>query len=119
MIPDLTRLNVALRAVGLGELKLYRWLRNYESFGSAIKKAEASCEVRMVRAIAKLSLKDWRAAAWWLERRHPESWGKRVALTGSVQLEASTVASVDQQRVVDEIFGLGAPEAVRTDLGQP
>lgn len=45
-------------------------------FGDAVKKAEAECEVRNVAIVLKAAPKTWQAAAWWLERRRKEVYGR-------------------------------------------
>jgi hypothetical protein len=74
----------------------------YRDFWNAVKKAEADCEVRNVGIIQmacqggqvlerktvtkadgavevseKYSRAEWTAAAWWLERRRPDDWGRK------------------------------------------
>lgn len=46
-------------------------------FFEAVKKAEANAEVAMAAIIRKASNESWQAAAWWLERRFPDKWGRR------------------------------------------
>jgi transposase len=48
----------------------------YAAFAQAMERAEAMGEARCARLIDEASLTDWRPAAWWLERRHPEEWGR-------------------------------------------
>lgn len=57
---------------------------SYGDFCLAIKKAEAQAEVRLVQLWQGLLPTDWKAIATFLERRHPEKWGRRhsVELTG-------------------------------------
>lgn len=60
------------------------WLHRYPTFLAAVEKAESDAEVAMVANIRK-AVNDgtWTAAAWWLERRRYQDWGKvdRVELT--------------------------------------
>ena len=35
----------------------------------------AQAEARAVLLLHRASQRDWRASAWWLERRYPERWG--------------------------------------------
>lgn len=52
------------------------WMKKLE-FSEAIKKAESSCKKRNIDMIQKASITTWQAAAWWLERKHPEEFGLR------------------------------------------
>jgi len=38
---------------------------------------DALSEARAVVLILRAAQTDWRASAWWLERRHPERWALR------------------------------------------
>jgi len=49
----------------------------YIEFSNAIKKAEADAEARDVLIIGKAAESQWQAAAWRLERKFPEKWGRR------------------------------------------
>ena len=81
-----SRACAAIRA-GTSERTLYRWLaqgrrgrKPFVAFMSALKKAEADSEAVAVVAIRDAADKHWQAAAWWLERKFPESWARDAAL---------------------------------------
>jgi hypothetical protein len=84
------RKHSALRA-GTSARTVRMWLQNarrprakaeYVAFAAAMKKAEADAVARNVALIQKAAQDGtWTAAAWWLERRHPDLYGsdrKRV-----------------------------------------
>jgi len=54
----------------------YRWLDGDATFRDAVEKAEADAELRFIGVIAKAAPVSWQAAAWWLERRHSEDYGR-------------------------------------------
>lgn len=56
----------------------------YRAFYTAIKQARAEAEVRAVALIQKAAQDGtWQASAWYLERSHPDRWGrKRLEITG-------------------------------------
>ena len=71
--------------LNLSEETWYRWLREGEKsqsglkrqFYEMIKKAEAEAIARNVALIQKAAQEgNWQAAAWWLERKFPEEWGR-------------------------------------------
>jgi hypothetical protein len=79
-----TREAAAARA-GIGPSTLYDWLKRgdtgderYQEFSEAIKKAEADLEAKALGLILDAAGKSWQAAAWLLERRFPDRWGRRL-----------------------------------------
>ena len=58
----------------------YNWLDDL-TFRDAVEKAEADAEARFVGQIVKAAHDGtWTAAAWWLERRRREHYGKQERL---------------------------------------
>ena len=76
---------IAARAAGISESTFYRWRERgekarrgkYREFWEALKKAEAEAEQVLVQRILDASNDTWQAAAWILERRHPERWARK------------------------------------------
>jgi transposase len=72
------------RAVAVGRrAKVTAKLKPYVDFLDAVKKAEAEAEARDVAIISKAAMTQWQAAAWRLERKHYDRWGRRQALEHS------------------------------------
>lgn len=72
---------------GFSKTTLYRMLDEDDgTLGTSMEKAEAEAEAAYQTIVANAAAdpKNWTAAAWWLERRHPEDYGKRerVEMTG-------------------------------------
>lgn len=89
-------LSVVAKKCGIGERTLYRWLEKgekakkgslYRQLWQAVKKAESDAEMGAVVGI--LASNNWRALAFFLERRFPERWGKRenLQLTGDLVIK--------------------------------
>ena len=55
----------------------------FVAFLDSVKKAEAEAEARDVAIIRKAALTQWQAAAWRLERKHNDRWGRRQAIEHS------------------------------------
>lgn len=75
---------VAARAVNVSRRTLDRWLRQNElrerveqARAAGPQSPEAVSEARLVVMLARAAQFDWKAAAWWLERRWPERWALR------------------------------------------
>lgn len=79
---------VAADYAGVGETTFYRWLQKgreaksgkFREFWVAVKKAEREAEVRAVAQIQKHMDSNWQAAMTYLERKHPDRWGRRDRL---------------------------------------
>lgn len=79
-----TRKVAAIHA-GIGRSTLLRYLQigrkqkrgKMRDLWDAVKKAENVAVVRNVGLISTAADKNWTAAAWWLERRHPDDWAKK------------------------------------------
>lgn len=84
---------------GISKSTLYDWLKRGErerqrsenngvkvskkeqpfvEFSDAIEKALAEAEIRDVMRITEASKTDWKAAAWRLERKFPDKWGRKT-----------------------------------------
>ena len=88
-----TRACAAERA-GVTVRSLYRWMAAgkkrgspFASFLSALKKAERDAVARHVAAVQFAAATTWQAAAWWLERKFPASWGKDAEVIREIVAE--------------------------------
>jgi transposase-like protein len=82
--------SAAAQYVGVAESTLHSWLargraerdarkhepteRRFVLLLDAVERASARAEVRAAATIAEAQGADWRAAAWFLERRAPQDW---------------------------------------------
>ena len=64
---------------GIDRTTLYRWVERDPAVRARVEKAEADAEVRFAAQVAQGAADDWHAAAWWLERRRPKSYGRAQA----------------------------------------
>jgi hypothetical protein len=89
----------AAQWAGIGDRTLRDWLKRGEEdeesreglFRQRLLEAEQSAEIRMVGLISKAAERDPRHAQWWLERKHPDRWGRkdRISLDARQQLEVT------------------------------
>jgi hypothetical protein len=102
-------LTTALASVSLPTATFYRWLDRgnpdgvdpenemYRDFRVRVEKARHDGEAHNVTFIASAARRDWRAAAWMLERTNPEGWGRgRAASGGGVSGEQTGASGLDQ-----------------------
>jgi len=88
-----TRLDSAL-AVGVSYNTFLEWTKRFPEFRESVERAEAQARQRFVGQIAVAAQTTWQAAAWYLERRIPEYWGRRDRLdvTMDFHKEAERIA---------------------------
>lgn len=101
---------VAAEMVGIGETTFYRWMEEgaepngrklYREFRESVKRAEAQAEVANVARIRQAADGGtWQAAAWYLERKHSERWGRKdkIAQEISGPNGGSVAISLDEAR---------------------
>lgn len=92
-------IETAAAYAGVNKSTLYEWLKRgerekqrvaensryrirksekpYVEFSNAVEKALAEAEIRDVAIIAKAAQEQWQAAAWRLERKFPDRWGRK------------------------------------------
>lgn len=84
--------------------------RIYVEFSDAVEKALADSEVRDVAIIANAAKENWQAAAWRLERKFPNKWGRRfkadVEHSGQVKHDVTSKIINDPEAVelAEELF---------------
>lgn len=83
----------------------------FVEFLEDVKKAEADAEVRMVGMWQKQIPHDWKAAATFLERRHPDKWGRRAPTDGD--------AADDEIKVVVHHIPAGKTAPAGQQAGEP
>jgi hypothetical protein len=99
----------AAACAGIHKDTFYEWMKKgargvapYASFAAAVNKAVAESESRDLATILKAAQSQWQAAAWRLERRFPEKYGRndRIKLDAKIEHDgASLVAKL--ARLID------------------
>lgn len=81
-------IETAAAFAGISKSTLYDWLRKgannpgtpYATFAECVAQAMAASEVRDLAIITLAAKKAWQAAAWKLERKHPQKYGRRQVI---------------------------------------
>lgn len=122
------REQAALHA-GISVSTFYRWMKEGEAaeadeipasksrareIREAVQNAEASGELHLLATIKAAAPKSWQAAAWILERKYPNKWGRfdRVEHSGKVivpdvAVPSSDVARVEIAKILEDAGALG------------
>ncbi len=105
-------MNTACTLAGIPARTVYDWLKEAEQcegketlshrervltrLSQTLKKAEASAIDRSLQVISDAMPTNWQAAAWYLERRRPQEFGRRVVEhTGEVTVKGYANVSPD------------------------
>ena len=106
----------AAQFAGIDEATFYRWMERgasedegiYCEFRKAVERAKSQAEVRDLALIDKAAQNgSWQAAAWKLERKFPQKWGRvnRTEISGPegkpVKVETTTEAILQALGVDD------------------
>lgn len=76
----------AAAAAGIATSTFYAWIEKgegfqtgiYREFADNVRRAEALAEAERISRIDRAGKEgDWKADAWYLERRYPERWGRK------------------------------------------
>jgi transposase len=98
---------------GVRKSTFYEWLRRgararkgiYRDLHDAVEKALADSEARDVMLIGKAAGEgDWQAAAWRLERKFPDRWGRRER--HDIDANVKTTVKVKPDDAVEELTRL-------------
>lgn len=94
---------------GITRETFYQWMKGKADFSDAIKRAEGAASVTWLAKIEQAASDgNWQAAAWKLERRYPDQYGRnRVELTGAnggpVRVESRALPPLPED-VLDDIL---------------
>jgi transposase-like protein len=83
----------AAGVAGVTRSTFYRWMDD-GTFRDEIEKAEHQAEAAYTMAVQQAVPKNWQAAAWWLERRRHQQYGRKdqVEVKLDIRAEADRVA---------------------------
>lgn len=97
------RRDPSCRLAGIARSTFYEWLHN-PALSDTIKRAEADAEIEMIARVRAGASRSWIAAAWYLERAHPQRWGKRDRLAVTVDWrEQAKQDGYDPDHIISEL----------------
>lgn len=82
----------ACASAGIGESTLNDWINEFPEFSAALTHAENLAETGYVNVVQLAAQNgDWKAAAWWLERRRKQEYSARIEqdISGRLKLEVT------------------------------
>ncbi|MDR6862177.1 hypothetical protein J2X64_000558 [Phycicoccus sp. 3266] len=85
----------------------------YAAFHDAVRTTQAQAEAETAAGVYTAGQGSWKAAAWWLERRYPERWGRKDRLRQEVTGLAGAPLHVDAKAELLALLAVrGLPLAV-------
>ncbi len=70
--------DIAARKGGIAPDTLYDWMQRFPQFSEDVKEADNEYEIYAIEQIRLAMPEHWQAAAWMLERRKPDKYGRRL-----------------------------------------
>ena len=67
-------------AMGISESTIIDHKNRFPKFSERIEKAKRATDALAHKSVKVGMLKDWKAGAWWLERRHPEEFQEKKTI---------------------------------------
>ncbi len=108
-------LRAAARLMGCAESTVRTLARRDEAFAERLKQAELSREIIPLKNLQAAGVKYWRAAAWSLERLHPNEYGRRKPDVVTPQ-QLSAVTEQFAEILLRRISSLEDRRAVQQEL---
>ena len=117
-------LETAAAYVGVSKQTLFNWLRRGArgqericvEFLDSVKKAQAESEIRDIATIITASKTSWQAAAWRLERKHPDRWGRKDRLEADIRTHrADRSGKLERDKTFEDQIVTLMPHLARRD----
>jgi hypothetical protein len=122
-------IETAANHAGVSRAIFYHWMKQgrsgvepYAKFAADVDQALATAELTDWAFVGKAREKEWAAAAWRLERRHPERYGRRTRVDSNVNVTATPFLDYskytpEQLRTLVELLRIGTPSPDDPALG--
>ena len=94
----------AAAAAGVDRVTVWRWTQDDPAFAAEVEGADADAEIAMTNVLNEAARREWRAAAWWLERRRPESYGRRPMLRANLRMVAERLRMLADRMAAGEVL---------------
>ena len=91
----------AYTAAGLSRTTFAEWLNEDEDFAQEVEEAEQDAITDALKEILAQGKKDWRALAWWVERKDPEHFATKIEVNRMTDEELLAEARAISERAGD------------------
>ena len=104
---------IAAQYAGIRRETVWRWLKRgenerqgrFRTFANAVRAAEGKCAVQALAAIKSAAKDSWQAAAWLMERRYADQYGRTkldLKTDGTIKHEHSGSLGFDYSKYTNE-----------------
>jgi hypothetical protein len=111
---------------GINADTFHEWIKRDTEFTEAVEKAECEAAVHYTTIIIQAAdKKNWQAAAWWLERKRPDDFGRkdRTTISGDAANPLKVETKIDHtltdtqlERVLRNLYEAGAFGDTETEV---
>lgn len=70
----------AYEYAGINADTFYMWIKRHPEFAEQVTRERLKGKVSMIRSIREQGKNDWRANAWYLERRYPQEFAQQMVI---------------------------------------
>ena len=110
-LSDGNHIETSCEFAGIEASTYYRWMdwgkkgrKEFVEFCKSIQSAIARAEIASVSRIRFAEERDWKAAAWMLERRHPERWANTQRVKIEVEKELEKTLTALEAKLPPEVY---------------
>lgn len=118
---------IACDLAGISYKTLRNWIKRGEKqktgeffqFLQELKKTQATAVVNLLDIIDKAAVKNWQAAAWKLERRYPETYGRTIhEHTGKDGKPIAINSTSPKERLLAKLAGIAAAAGTKSPTSE-
>lgn len=106
-------IGVSCRAAGVSYRTFREWVTSDPQLAARLKAANSELELRHVRNIQTISVGDWKASAWLLERKFPNRYSRRLVISEPTNTKEDTGVLVRVPRPCDTPRTGSDPQVLR------
>ncbi|MCX6812608.1 MAG: helix-turn-helix domain-containing protein [Candidatus Berkelbacteria bacterium] len=89
-------------AVGISEETFYTWKKEKPEFSESIERELMDFKITCLRTLRDAN--DWKASAWWLERKYPDEFSLKRVLDVKYEPAQNDELTPEQKEKFDEYF---------------
>jgi hypothetical protein len=101
---------------GIARRSVYNKRNDDPAFAEEMDKASVTPKSQSIRVIRAASVKNWTAAAWWLERKFPSEFGLRQKLEFTIDSVIVAITGVLNRHIPEKCTACQAPLKIKDGI---